>query len=209
VKIEIYDASNKKIKDINGSSSKGLNRVYWDLTINAPKVAQGGYIAQSTVLFSSVIGPKVDIGTYKVVLKTDGKEYVQNILIEANPTKGLSAQTVGLLHKQSMRLYQLHERLHTLIDSLDKTVKTISLGDTTTASVKEKLSKLDLFKREIVELNRKSIFFDEFKYRRRVSDLYVSVANGLEPLSPIQEKGITVLEDQFSVFQKRFFELIK
>ena len=61
-----------------------------------------------------------------------------------------------------MRLYQLHERLHTLIDSLDKTVKTISLGDTTTASVKEKLSKLDLFKREIVELNRKSIFFDEF-----------------------------------------------
>ena len=209
VKIEIYDASNKKIKDINGSSSKGLNRVYWDLTINAPKVAQGGYIAQSTVLFSSVIGPKVDIGTYKVVLKTDGKEYIENILIEANPTKGLSAQTVGLLHKQSMRLYQLHERLHTLIDSLDKTVKTISLGDTTTASVKEKLSKLDLFKREIVELNRKSIFFDEFKYRRRVSDLYVSVANGLEPLSPIQEKGIAVLEDQFLVFQKRFFELIK
>jgi hypothetical protein len=108
-----------------------------------------------------------------------------------------------------MRLYQLHERLHTLIDSLDKTVKTISLGDTTTASVKEKLSKLDLFKREIVELNRKSIFFDEFKYRRRVSDLYVSVANGLEPLSPIQEKGIAVLEDQFLVFQKRFFDLIK
>jgi hypothetical protein len=209
VKIEIYDATNKKIKDINGSSSKGLNRVYWDLTINAPKVAQGGYIAQSTVLFSSVIGPKVDIGTYKVVLKTDGKEYVQNILIEANPAKGLSAQTVGLLHKQSMRLYQLHERLHTLIDSLDKTVKTISLGDTTATSVKEKLSKLDLFKREIVELNRKSIFFDEFKYRRRVSDLYVSVANGLEPLSPIQEKGIAVLEDQFLVFQKRFFDLIK
>jgi hypothetical protein len=37
----------------------------------------------------------------------------------------------------------------------------------------------------------------------------VSVANGLEPLSPIQEKGIAVLEDQFLVFQKRFFDLIK
>jgi hypothetical protein len=92
---------------------------------------------------------------------------------------------------------------------LDKSVKTISLGDTSTTSVKEKLSKLDSFKREIVELNRKSIFFDEFKYRRRVSDLYVSVANGLEPLSIIQEKGIAVLEDQFLAFQKRFFELIK
>jgi hypothetical protein len=92
---------------------------------------------------------------------------------------------------------------------LDKTVKLISKGDTTATAVKEKLSKLDSFKREIVELNRKSIFFDEFKYRRRVSDLYVTVATGLEPLSASQEKGITVLEDQFLVFQKRFFELIK
>jgi hypothetical protein len=85
----------------------------------------------------------------------------------------------------------------------------ISKGDTTLPAIKEKLTKLDLFKREIVELNRKSIFFDEFKYRRRVSDLYYSVASGLEPLSNSQEKGITLLEDQFLIFQKRFFELIK
>jgi hypothetical protein len=39
--------------------------------------------------------------------------------------------------------------------------------------------------------------------------LYYSVASGLEPLSSSQEKGITLLEDQFVVFQKRFFELIK
>ena len=108
-----------------------------------------------------------------------------------------------------MRLFNLHERLFTLIDSLDNTVKIIAKGDTATSAVKEKLHKLDLFKREIVELNRKSIFFDEFKYRRRVSDLYLAVANGLEPLSTSQEKGITLLEDQFVVFQKRFFELLK
>ena len=133
----------------------------------------------------------------------------KNIQIEANPSKGLDAASIGLLNKQSMRLFNLHERLYTLIDSLDKTVVVISKGDTNVPVIKEKLNKLDLFKREIVELNRKSIFFDEFKYRRRVSDLYVSVANGLEPLSPIQEKGIAVLEDQFLVFQKRFFDLIK
>ena len=209
VKIEIYDAANKKIKDLNASSTKGLNKVYWDLSVNPPKVAQGGYIAQSSVLISSVIGPKVDIGKYKIVVKADGKEYVQNIQIEANPAKGLDAASIGLLNKQSMRLFNLHEHLFTLVDSLDKTVKTISKGDTTVPAVKEKLHKLDSFKREIVELNRKSIFFDEFKYRRRVSDLYYSVASGLEPLSTSQEKGITLLEDQFVVFQKRFFELLK
>jgi hypothetical protein len=209
VKIEIYDAANKKIKDLNASSAKGLNKVYWDLSVNPPKVAQGGYIAQSSVLISSVIGPKVDIGKYKIVVKADGKEYVQNIQIEANPAKGLDAASIALLNKQSMRLFNLHERLFTLVDSLDKTVKVLAKGDTTVPVVKEKLHKLDSFKREIVELNRKSIFFDEFKYRRRVSDLYYSVASGLEPLSTSQEKGITLLEDQFVVFQKRFFELLK
>jgi hypothetical protein len=69
-----------------------------------------------------------------------------------------------------MRLYNLHERLYTLIDSLDNTVKIISKGDTTVPSIKEKLKQLDLFKREIVELNRKSIFFDEFN--RADSDIF-------------------------------------
>ncbi len=209
VKIEVFDASNKKIKDLNATGSKGLNKVYWDLTINPPKVAKGGYIAQSTVLFSSVIGPKVAIGKYKVVVKADGKEYIQTIQIDANPEKGMDAASINLLNKQSMRLFDLHEKLFVLIDSLDKTILALSKTDTTSAAVKAKLASYDSFKREIVELNRKSIFFDEFKYRRRVSDLYVSVANGLEPLSPAQEKGINLLEDQFLEFRKRFFELIK
>lgn len=208
VKIEIYDATNKKIKDLNGTSLKGLNKVYWGLNMNPPKVAKGGFIAQTSILASSVIAPKVPIGKYKVVVIADGKEYTQHIQIEANPAKGFDVAMLSLLYKQSMRLYNLQEHLFQLIDSLDKTVAIISKTDTTLAATKEKLKKLDSFKREIIELNRKSIFFDEFKFRRRVSDLYVAVANSIEPLAPSQEKGIGVLEEEFLVFQKRFFELI-
>ena len=208
VKIEIYDAANKKIKDLNGTSLKGLNKVYWGLNMNPPKVAKGGFIAQTSILSSSVIAPKVPVGKYKVVVIADGKEYTQNIQIEANPAKGFDDAMISLLYKQSMRLFNLHEQLFQLIDSLDKTVAIISKTDTTAVATKEKLKKLDSFKREILELNRKSIFFDEFKFRRRVSDLYVAVANSIEPLAPSQEKGIGVLEQEFLVFQKRFFELI-
>ena len=209
VKIEIYDAANKKIKDVNGTGLKGLNKVYWDLSMNPPKVARGGFIVQTSILSSSVIGPKVLTGKYKVVVKTDGKEYIQYIQIEANPAKGFDAASNALLNKQSMRLFNLQERLFGLIDSLDKTVAVISKGDTSLASTKEKLKSFDSFKREIIELNRKSIFFDEFKYRRRVSDLYVAVVTSIEPLSISQEKGIGLLEEQFTDFQKRFFVMIK
>ena len=209
VKIEIYDAANKKIKDVNGTGVKGLNKVYWDLTMNPPKVARGGFIVQTSILASSVIGPKVLTGKYKVVVKADGKEYVQYIQIEANPAKGFDAASITLLNKQSIRLYDLQERLFGLVDSLDKTVAVISKTDTTNAATKEKLKSFDTFKREIIELNRKSIFFDEFKYRRRVSDLYVAVATSIEPLSISQEKGIGLLEEQFVDFQKRFFSMLK
>ncbi len=208
VKIEIYDAANKKIKDVNGTGVKGLNKVYWDLSMNPPKVARGGFIVQTSILSSSVIGPKVLTGKYKVVVKADGKEYVQFIQIEANPSKGFDAASNTLLNKQSMRLFNLQERLFGLIDSLDKTVAVISKGDTSLMSTKEKLKSFDSFKREIIELNRKSIFFDEFKYRRRVSDLYVAVVTSIEPLSNSQEKGIGLLEEQFVDFQKRFYKMI-
>ncbi len=209
VKIEIFDAANKKVKDVNGTGVKGLNKVYWDLTMNPPKVARGGFIVQTSIFISSVIGPKVLTGKYKVVVKADGKEYVQYIQIDANPSKGFDLASINLLNKQSMRLYDLQERLFGLVDSLDKTVAVIAKGDTTLALTKEKLKSFDSFKREIIELNRKSIFFDEFKYRRRVSDLYYTVATSIEPLSASQEKGIGLLEEQFIDFQKRFFVMLK
>ena len=209
VKIEIYDALNKKIKDVNGTGLKGLNKVYWGLNINPPKVALGGFVAQSSVLYSGFISPKVPAGKYKVVLKANGKQYEQFIQIAANPAKGFSNESIGRLYKQGMRLFDLHEKLYVLVDSLDKTIASLNKQETKDTLVKAKLAKLDSFKREIVELNRKSIFFDEFKYRRKVSDLYVDVATAIEPLSSKQEEGITLLEEEFVVFRQRFYELIK
>ena len=63
--------------------------------------------------------------------------------------------------------------------------------------------------KELIETNRKTIFFDEFKFRRRVSDLYLEVAVAIEPLSASQEKGITVLEKEFEVFKQKAYDLFK
>jgi hypothetical protein len=209
VKIEVYDAANKKIKDFNGTGVKGLNKVYWPLNINPPKVAEGGFIAQSSVLYSSLVSPKVPPGKFKIVVKANGKSYEQFITIEANPAKGFTAQSLELLYKQGMRLHGLHEQLAVLVDTLNKTITTLTKTATADTTKKSKLKELDAFKHEILELNRKSIFFDEFKFRRRVSDLYFSVATSIEPLSTTQEKGIGLLEEEFTKFKNRFYQIIK
>ncbi len=144
------------------------------------------------------------------MVKANGKSYEQIITIEANPAKGFTTQSLDLLYKQGMRLHGLQEQLAILVDTLNSTITTLTkTAATDTAAKTAKLKTLDAFKHEILELNRKSIFFDEFKFRRKVSDLYFAVATSIEPLSASQEKGIGLLEEEYTKFKSRFYAMIK
>jgi len=209
VKLEVYNAAGKKIRDINGTSSKGLNKVFWPLNSNPPKVAKGGFVAASSVLYSGFIGPKVPVGKYKVILKADGKAYEQFINITANDAKGFSAKTMEKLYQQNMRLHAVHEQLAVLVDSMDNTMAALKKVTTKTAAQQKSYDQLDSMRQEILELKRQTIFFDEFKYRRRLSDLYLEVAFSLEPLSATKEGSIALMEKEFDEIKKKVYAMMK
>ena len=209
VKIVLYDANNNKIKDINGSSNKGLNRVYWGLDQNPCKVALGGFTAQSSVLFSSVLGPKVKTGKYKAVLEVGNQKFEQTFLIEPNNEKGFTAIKINQLHEQSMRLFRLHEKLAVLVDSLDRSIAVLSKKENKSSLEIEKHNALDSLRKEIIETKRKTVFFDEFKFRRRLSDVYFSLILGIEPFSPSRIGAIDVLEDEYKKIEQTFYGLVK
>ena len=209
VKIMLYDESNKKIRDINATSNKGLNKVYWGLDQNPCKVALGGYTAGSSVLFSSVLGPKVKTGKYKAVLEIGEQKFEQSFLVEANPEKGFTALKMNQLHEQSMRLFRLHEKLAGLVDSLDKSIASLSKLGNKSSAEQSKLASLDSLRKEIIETNRKTVFFDEFKFRRRLSDVYFSLLLGIEPFSPTRIGAIDVLEDEYKKIESTFYTLLK
>jgi hypothetical protein len=102
-----------------------------------------------------------------------------------------------------MRLYQMEEELYKWVDTLDKKIVQVQSADTTQPANAQKLTALNDLRKEIIETNRKSIFFDEFKFRRRLSDLYVSVCFQTEPLSASQEKGIDVMKQELEEFIRR------
>jgi hypothetical protein len=209
VKIVLYDANNNKIKDINASSNKGLNRVYWGLDQNPCKVALGGFTAQSSVLFSSVLGPKVKTGKYKAVLEVGDQKFEQTFLIEPNNEKGFTAIKINQLHEQSMRLFRLHEKLAVLVDSLDRSIAVLSKKENKSSLETEKHNALDSLRKEIIETKRKTVFFDEFKFRRRLSDVYFSLILGIEPFSPSRIGAIDVLEDEYKKIEQTFYGLVK
>lgn len=208
VKIQLFDAKGNKIKDLNGSGNKGMNKVYWGLDQNPPKVAVGGFTAGSTVLFASVIGPRAPIGTYKAVLTVGDIKKEQPVQLIENPSAGFSATQIQLLHTQAMRLFKLEEQLFYLSDSLDKKISSLKKNTSRNAKEESQLQELEKFRAEIIETNRKTVFFDEFKYRRRLSDVYVAVCTALEPFSASKIGAIEALEKEFGELQLRFKQLL-
>lgn len=208
VRFAVYDVKGNKIKDFNGTGIKGLNRVTWDLTMNPPKVAKGGFIAGSMVLFASVIGPRVPAGKYRVVMTHNKKEHEQWITIQPNDDAGFSAAGLQRLYDQSMRLFRAEEELYYLVDTLDKKLAWLGKEDSTQTSIQQQMKKINDLRKEILELNRKTIFFDEFKFRRRLCDLYVSVCTQTAPLSSSEEKGIAVMEQELADISRKVKALL-
>jgi hypothetical protein len=169
----------------------------------------GGFTAGSSVLFSSVLGPKVKTGKYKAVLEVGDQKFEQTFLIEPNDEKGFTAIKINQLHEQSMRLFRLHEKLAVLVDSLDRSINLLSSKTNKFSIEVEKYNALDSLRKEIIETKRKTVFFDEFKFRRRLSDVYFSLILGIEPFSPSRIGAINVLEDEFIKIEKTFYGLMK
>jgi type IV secretory pathway VirB6-like protein len=136
------------------------------------------------------------------------KDYEQWISIQPNDAAGLSAARLQQLYDQSMRLYKAEEELYYLVDTLDKKIAQVAIADTSKTEVKQKWNAMNELRKEILELNRKTIFFDEFKFRRRLCDLYVNVCTQTEPLSSNEEKGITVMEKELADISKRVKALL-
>jgi hypothetical protein len=170
-------------------------------------VATGGFTAGSPVLFASVIGPRAPIGTYKAVISIGDKKFEQSFQLLENPAKGFTTAKLDLLFKQTMRLFTVQEELYYLVDSLNKRMTALKKIETRTANEERILQQLDSLRKEIIETNRKTVFFDEFKYRRRLSDVYIALCTSLEPFSPSKTGAIEVLEQEFGLIKKEFERL--
>ena len=108
-----------------------------------------------------------------------------------------------------MRLHSVHEKLSVLVDSMDNTLAALKKIDNKSAAQQKTFDQLDSMRHEILELKRQTVFFDEFKYRRRLSDLYLEVAFSIEPLSATKEGSITLLEKEFEEISKKVYGMMK
>lgn len=194
--IEIQDEKGNKIISLAPGKQKGINIVTWDYNMKHPKIAAG-----KTFSFGGFTAPRVQEGTYKVVL-TKGKEtYTQSLKVLDDPKSTITASD-RLKQKETTReLFNKNEELAYTVYEIDETVK---LLDQLVAKNKNFSKQGTKIKTDFESLKAKMVVTTgdgyvatgEPQLREKLSELYASVARNFTAPSPSQ------LENKEAILQR-------
>ena len=178
VTVEIYDAANHLVQTIPGSKRKGINKVYWNLRMKAPKVASGGSKIDNSGFFAPMVLP----GDYTVKLKVAGKEYTSPLKLVHDPAqKNFSLEDRKQQYKTAMKIYSMHEQLANVVDDINGKQKMLKKAldtlqeKTGKTLLSEYNNKLENLRGQLLATKQTSIFADEERLREKISALYLAV----------------------------------
>lgn len=193
VELEIYDDKNNLVQTIPGSKRKGINKVYWNLRGNPPKVAAGSTKMDGAGFTAPMVLP----GTYTVKLKVKDKEYSGKIICKHDAeNKDLSMADRNLVYQQAMTLKALYNEINTDVDTIQY-FKTKLKADSTNKVHKAMLADLEKIRAELMATKQTSIFADEEKLREKVSELYGTFCSMETKPNEIQLKAIEALDAEY------------
>ena len=204
VRVEIYDKDGKLIQSLPGTKRKGLNIVRWNMRYTPPKVASGG----TKMDFGAFVAPMVLPGVYTVKVKVGDKYYENNLTMQKDEKSDESLADMEARYNASMELYNMHEDLYKLVDSISTTQKMLKSNESKIVNPKVKKlvaeynDKLEEVRSKCLGTKQKSIFADEKKLREDITDVYYAVCNQEIKPSNLQLERIQSLKQQLTEVQQ-------
>ena len=204
VKVEIYDNAGKLLQSMPGTKRKGINIVHWNMRITPPKVAGGG----TKMDFGAFVAPMVLPGEYTVKLKVGDKLYENKMLMQRDERSDMSLTDMEDQYNTSMQLFNMHERLAKLVDSISTKEKMLKENLDKLKNVKVKklvqeyYDKLEALRSKLLATKQKSIFADEKKLREDITEVYAAVCNQETKPSNLQKERTGVLLQQVGDAEK-------
>jgi photosystem II stability/assembly factor-like uncharacterized protein len=93
VTLKILDYAGQTVRELQTKKDPGLHRIAWDLMRSTARGADAGPSPDApapTRRFGGFRGQPATPGMYRVLLSVNGKEFIQNLRLEADPTLGTS-----------------------------------------------------------------------------------------------------------------------
>lgn len=176
MKLEIFDANNKRVASLAPGKSKGLNIVDWSHSYKMPKIAKA-----KTFTFGGFGTPNVLPGKYKVVMTKGKQVYESEIELVYDDQSIHSDADRKLQHDTAMEMYDMNEELAYVIDNVntihDAGAKYSDHTDMELAKLaKKSTSTIDSYKENLVILTGDNyVGAAEPQLREKIARLYGQV----------------------------------
>lgn len=177
LKFEVLDKDGHAIATLPGTARRGLNRLYWPMTLPAPRIAKGTAISGG-----GFAGPRVLEGAYTVRMTDGDRVQTGTLQLVPDPLSRHSAADRAAQFGLAMELYRMQEELAYQVDRMvslrDQALE--RAGAAKDAGLK---AKLEGFARAVEERRAKFVpvksgggITGEEKLRDHLATLYGTVA---------------------------------
>ena len=200
MKMEVQDMNGKMISELTPGKSKGINIVEWNYTMKNPKIAKG-----KTFSFGGFTSPKVEAGTYKVVLKKDRDTFEHMVEVVYDEKSSLTPADRKAQHNTTMKMYDMTQDLAYMVYELDAIV------EKATEMKKKKLVKglTELKETLVVTTGDNYVGSAEPQLREKMADLYSKLAGSYDKPSNAELESLAVVEEWFEKAKKAYAKLRK
>jgi hypothetical protein len=205
-KMEMYieDQEGKLVSELGAGKSKGINVVTWNYTSKAPKMAKG-----KTFTFGGFTAPRVEAGTYKVVIKKGKDTYSTDLIVQNDSTSLLTDEERTEKQRIVKKLFDMSEELAYMVYELDTyqkvasdLVKTDPKAKKVATPVVEKLQSLK--ETLVVTTGDNYVGAAEPELREKLGDLYSKIASSFDKPSNAEMENLKVLEERYENAKETF-----
>ena len=195
--LEVQDMNGNVMTKLGPGKSKGINIVNWNYSIKQPKVAKG-----KTFSFGGFMAPKVEAGTYKVVLKKGKDTYEQNIEVIYDPKSRLSVEERASKHKTTMKMYDMSQELAYMVYELDAILEKAQKKKTISALTKLKESL-------VITTGDNYVGSSEPQLREKMADMFSKLARSYDKPSQAELESLSIIEERFINAKKDYAKIKK
>lgn len=210
VNVEILDKDGKMVYTMPGTKRKGVNRVYWNFRMKAPKMAEGSVKMDQNAFAAPMVLP----GSYTVKLSIAGKAYTQPLELVHSDEAGMTLADRKNQYDAAMQLYQMSENLAVMVDSINKTYAALKTKvDTETAkkpkaAAQQWYNQVENLRGRLMATKNKSIFADEKRFKEELTELYAAIANNDQAPSINQMQRLDLMKKEMEAFKNEWATML-
>jgi len=209
LKLEILDASGKVVDTLSPTRHRGVNRVFWGMSVKPPRVPRAAQLA-----FNASRGPRVPPGTYAVRLTKGGETIETKLEIGLDRRAPYGAAERKEQFDAVMRAHAVFGEMSELTDRIDavrsaamERAKPLPDSDALGKKLRAFVDKVDEAKKKIVATKEGGMITGEERIREHLDTVYGALMSWDGKPARYQVERVDVLKRELADVAQDFDRL--